>query len=164
MLVILRRFMAWSRFWLLWIISSGLNFIILATVRQFYYTDDFYSEYFEQVSGPIDNWVAVVGGFACLLLIYLLNEFYKDKALIVTRFSFVSAIQFLLLGILRLASAPFALKYNKAFELTASYVMFSVGAILLSLILFGLVARTSGESFLIMIKRLLRIYREDKFR
>ncbi|HKM17515.1 MAG TPA: hypothetical protein VJ064_04770, partial [Limnochordia bacterium] len=65
---------------------------------------------------------------------------------------------------LRLASAPFALKYNKAFELTASYVMFSVGAILLSLILFGLVARTSGESFLIMIKRLLRIYREDKFR
>lgn len=162
-MIILRRFFEWWRFWLLWIISAGLNFVILATVRQFYYTDDVYSDYFKHVAGLIDNWVYVIGGFTCLLLIYLINAFYKDKTLIVARFTFVSAIQFLLLGILRLTTAPFAEKHNSTFQLTPAYVWFSIGAIFIGVVLLVLAARNGGESLWVMIKRLLRLRREDKY-
>ena len=162
-LAIVGRFLQWWRFWLFWIISSGLNFAILAALRQFYYTDDIHSDFFKEVSGPVDNWVAVIGGFVCLLLIYLLNAYYKDKEPIVNRFSFVTAIQLLMLGVLRLASAPFAEKYNSAFDLTPGYVGFSIGAVVASLVLFVIVARNSGEPLVVMVKRLLRIHREDRY-
>lgn len=163
MFAILKHFWQWLRFWLLWIVSCVLNYRILAAVRQFYYTDNVDSDFFKQVSGRIDNWVAIVGGFAFLLMIYLLNAFYKDKGLIVTRFSLVTAMQFLLLGILRLASAPFALKYNSTFQLTPEYIGLSLGLILVSFGLFSIAARMSGEPLKIMVKRLLRLRREDRY-
>jgi len=159
----LTRFYNWLRFWVLWIISSGLNFMILFTIRQFYMTDDLHSDYFKTVAGPIDNWVAFIGIFFCVLLIYLLNAFYKEAELIKARFVFVSSLQLLLLGIFRLATAPFALKFDATFQLTHGYILVSIGALVLSVVLLWLTARNNNESMLGMIKRLMRIHRDNKY-
>lgn len=157
----LTRFFRWLRFWILWLTSCGLNFLILSTVRQFYMTDDIHSEYFETVAVKVDNWVVFLGGFTWLLLVYLLNAYYKEN--IYRRFSFVTALQLILLGIVRLASGPFAEKLNAEFQFTTMYTVVSVGCMIVGVILLVIIARTQGERPLRMLKRMLRITRDNKY-
>ncbi|HHT36306.1 MAG: hypothetical protein ACE3NC_02290 [Candidatus Wallacebacter cryptica] len=157
------RFYHWLRFWVLWWISAGLNFGILMTIRRFYMTDDVLSDYFKMVAGPIDNWVAFLGIFICLFLVYLINAFYKEPELITTRFMFVSSLQLPLFGILRLVTAPFALRLDSEFELTVAYVLISLAAIVIGVLMFWRTIKNKNESMLRMLKRFARLYRDDKY-
>lgn len=155
------RFIHWVKFWLLWIFSSGFNFLIFLTLRQFYMTDDVYSDYFVDVAGRIDNLVTFVGIFFSVVLVYLLNSFYKEK--ILERFIFVSSWQFLIYGILRLITIPFMLKLNPGYQLTVNYVLVSGLAICAAPMLFRISKGMSSESSKVMVKKLFKLIRPDKY-
>lgn len=123
-------------------------------------TDDVTSEYFRQVSGFIDNWVFLILGTLAVLLVYLLNGFYKED--IFMRFKFVSGGQGMLFGFLRIVSIPFALKYNARFELTITYVVFAIIAMVLGFYLIKDTKENYTSGLWRLTRRLFRI-KEGKF-
>ncbi len=159
----LKRIYYWLRFWLLWPLSSWLNFVILVALRQFYMTDDVLSDYFKEVASKIDTWLLLIVGLGCLLMVYLLNAFYKNEYEIWRRFTFVTACQLFLLGVVRLTSAPFALKYSESFQLTSSYILYSSGMILTGMLLIGILIKVNRQTLVPMVKKLFRLYRDDKY-
>lgn len=160
---IMKRILNWFRFWVFWLTSAGLNFFILAVIRQFYMTDDVHSDYFNYVASKIDSWVILIIGFSLIILVLLLNTFYKDQAKVIPRFGFISSLQLILLGLLRLASAPFAVKFASDFPITAGYILSSIGFLAAGFVLYFYTIRRSLEKPKDMLKKLFKILEFRRF-
>lgn len=157
------RILYWLRFWVFWLISAGLNFFLLAVIRQFYMTDDVYSDYFNDVASKIDSWVILIIGFSLVVLVLLTNTFYQDKAKIINRFKFVSSLQLMLLGLLRLTSAPMAVKLTSDFQITAGYIFCSIIFMAAGFVLYFYTTRLSTEKPKDMLKNLFKVLEFRRF-
>lgn len=156
----MERFLATLKFWFLWIFSSANNFFILGVLRQFYMTSDINSDYYLETVAKYDAWIGYTWAFASILLIYLLNAFYKEQ--INQRFAFITSLQLFFLGALRLMSAPLALRLDHEFELTASYIIISIIFVGVGVVFYQKTPKIGNETRITMLKRLFLI-REKKF-
>lgn len=148
------------KFWLFWVTSSVVNFFILGAIRQFYLTSETDTTYYIEQASKLDAWVGFLLVFTCILLIYLLNAFYKEE--INKRFLFISSLQLMILGIARIFSAPFAIHLDQEFEFTTRYVIISLASIILGVILYWYFKKFSKEKPTRMLRSLFRI-RAKKF-